>query len=51
MEFSEGCRGRDEGNEIKSAAVPYGETIEYELPSAKLLSIGPDAVSTMDGYG
>lgn len=29
----------------------HGWNIEYEPPSAKLLSIAADAAGTMDGYG
>lgn len=38
-------------DEIKPVLAQNGWNIEYEPPSAKLLSIAPDAASKMDGYG
>lgn len=38
-------------NEIKPASERYGWNIEREPTSAQLLSIAPDAASTMNGYG
>lgn len=51
VEFNEAWRGMKWWNEIKPLSARYGWNIEYEPPSAKLLSIAPDAASTMDGYG
>lgn len=37
-------------NEIKPVSARHGWNIECEPPSAQLLSIAPDAASTMAGY-